>query len=378
MTKRKNKEDIERFLKNNHPGSKLLSLKCENYKTYLKIICENGHIYDTSWNNIYNGSWCYECYNRKKKTLSDIKEFINENHAGARLISKKYKHNKEKLHLICEHGYDFKISWNQMSKGYWCNCFSKNKKITIERINNYIDGYHSGSKLKSKEYNNNNDKLFLVCEKCHNFSMSARNIFAGHWCPTCKKNKKKSLLEINNFIEKNHYGSELTSKTYKNNKQKLNLVCEYGHEFKLSWDHMSRGCWCKFCKKNKGQNKLKIVLEDIFNVKFHENVKMPWLYNNKTKRILELDIYREIGDIKIAFEYQGYQHFTFPNRYHKTKKQFLKQQKRDKLKRELCEKNNVILIEIKEFKNIVNKEILKSIFENVIKYKELCNLIKFT
>lgn len=77
---------------------------------------------------------------------------------------------------------------------------------------------------------------------------------------------------------------------------------------------------------------------------------------------LQLDGYNETH--KIAFEYQGYQHFTDNSHFHKSNKRFEEQLKRDQYKKVLCKQNGIILIEIFEFKTIRSGRI-KLFFEQV-------------
>jgi len=57
---------------------------------------------------------------------------------------------------------------------------------------------------------------------------------------------------------------------------------------------------------------------------------------------LELDGYCE--ELKTCFEYNGLQHYNKVDYWHKTNKGFEKQQERDRIKKELCEENQVHLI----------------------------------
>jgi len=59
---------------------------------------------------------------------------------------------------------------------------------------------------------------------------------------------------------------------------------------------------------------------------------------------MELDGYNQ--DLKIAIEYNGKQHYVFPNGFHKTIEEFEKQKERDLLKLDLCDKNGVYLITV--------------------------------
>jgi hypothetical protein len=51
-------------------------------------------------------------------------------------------------------------------------------------------------------------------------------------------------------------------------------------------------------------------------------------------------------DLKLAFEYNGVQHYKFSPKFHKSMKDFEDQIKRDSDKKIMCKKANVTLIEI--------------------------------
>lgn len=82
-------------------------------------------------------------------------------------------------------------------------------------------------------------------------------------------------------------------------------------------------------------------LEKIYGVPF-KSVRPGWLRNPETGRSLELDCYNE--SMKIAVEYNGEQHYKWPNFTGQTKEQFLKQIRRDKYKKQICKKSGVYLI----------------------------------
>jgi hypothetical protein len=78
-------------------------------------------------------------------------------------------------------------------------------------------------------------------------------------------------------------------------------------------------------------------------------IKLPSCYI-KEMNGLQLDGYNEKS--KIAFEYQGYQHFTDHSHFYNSKNRFEDQLKRDQKKKILCKKNGITLIQIFEFKTI--------------------------
>ena len=95
--------------------------------------------------------------------------------------------------------------------------------------------------------------------------------------------------------------------------------------------------------KGKYENKCREVFENIFKTEFSK-IRPSFLRNNKTGKNMELDGYN--SDLKLAFEYQGQQHYNFSPYFHKTEEKFAEQVYRDKLKKELCEKNEIKLVEI--------------------------------
>ena len=62
---------------------------------------------------------------------------------------------------------------------------------------------------------------------------------------------------------------------------------------------------------------------------------------------MELDGYNE--ELSIGFEYQGLQHYEFIEFFYNSEKKFKQRQKDDELKRKLCKRNKVHLIEIPYF-----------------------------
>jgi hypothetical protein len=99
----------------------------------------------------------------------------------------------------------------------------------------------------------------------------------------------------------------------------------------------------KVIKESKGELICKETAIKIFNKPFIK-VRLSILKNDKTGKDLELDIYNE--ELKLAIEYNGRQHYEYIPYFHKNYEAFLDQKYRDDLKRELCKKNGITLIEV--------------------------------
>lgn len=102
--------------------------------------------------------------------------------------------------------------------------------------------------------------------------------------------------------------------------------------------------------QSKGEKECKRVLEKHYSnsergeyCKF-EKYRHPAIRNEITNYPLELDCFNE--EHKIAAEYNGIQHYKWPNFTSQSKEEFDKQKNRDQLKRKLCVQENIRLITV--------------------------------
>jgi hypothetical protein len=92
---------------------------------------------------------------------------------------------------------------------------------------------------------------------------------------------------------------------------------------------------------SKGERICCQTMERIYGVPF-VSVWPDWLVNPETGQKLELDCYNE--ELRIAIEYNGEQHYKWPNFTQQSYQQFINQVRRDDLKKELCDRYGVYLI----------------------------------
>jgi hypothetical protein len=102
-------------------------------------------------------------------------------------------------------------------------------------------------------------------------------------------------------------------------------------------------------KGSKGEEICRQVLESIYNSPF-PRVRPDFLKNPETGHNLELDCYSDLH--KIACEYNGEQHYVFPNKFHQNEhhqndiNKFYAQIRRDQYKINACDANGVYLITV--------------------------------
>lgn len=98
---------------------------------------------------------------------------------------------------------------------------------------------------------------------------------------------------------------------------------------------------------SKGQLAACKHLEQRLGAPLEWNVRPDFLRSPVTGRNLELDCYN--ADHKIALEFQGKHHKTFPHRFHGNDPQnFIRSIQRDLYKKEVCETVGIYLIEVDE------------------------------
>ena len=95
--------------------------------------------------------------------------------------------------------------------------------------------------------------------------------------------------------------------------------------------------------ESKGERKCREVMERLYGRSFPK-VRPQFLRNPETGYLLELDCYCE--ELQLAVEYNGIQHYVWPNFTNQSYENFIKQRRRDQLKVDLCDLNGVYLITV--------------------------------
>lgn len=95
--------------------------------------------------------------------------------------------------------------------------------------------------------------------------------------------------------------------------------------------------------RSKGEQICCEVMQKIYGKPFN-SVRLNCLKNPETGCNLEIDCYND--ELKLGVEYNGVQHYIFPNKFHRTKEDFIAQVRRDQYKVEACERAGIYLITV--------------------------------
>ncbi len=222
------------------------------------------------------------------------------------------------------------------------------------------------NKLTPREvFKYDNDKYLFKCNKSnHCFESSLNHITSDRWCPyPCCGHKKLCSLDCEVCFNASFSSSDKAEfwsnknksnprEVFKNTNIKYLFKCEFDHEFEMRLNHITqRSSWCPYCKIWKNQNECLQIIEQITGEEFKQS--RPKFLKTGVRSYLELDGYNK--ELKLAIEYNGEQHYKYVPFFHRNDKEnLIKQQERDQLKQELCNKNNIYLIIVPYW--ISNKE----------------------
>lgn len=150
---------------------------------------------------------------------------------------------------------------------------------------------------------------------------------------------------------------------YVDDKLPITVNCKkHGDFFVSPYNLIVNKIGCPKCYKYQsiGERQVKEILEE-YGITFEQEKNLPYL---EYKKPLYFDFF--IPDYKIAIEFQGPQHFK-PIEFFGGKEAFEEQVRRDNLKRDWCRVNNIELIEVNFYQEILPQ--LKPLLERVEIYE---------
>jgi predicted Zn-ribbon and HTH transcriptional regulator len=336
-------------------NGKCLSTEYINNKTKLKWQCNKcNHIWEASPNNIKQDGWCPQCIEKAKLTIEKMYELAFKK--DGKCLSTEYINIKTKLEWQCNKcNHIWMARPDSIKQDSWCPKCVEVLKLTIEEM--YELASKKNGKCLSTKYINNCTHLKWQCNKCNYIWEAIPNsIKQDSWCPRCS-DTKLTIEEMHELAYKKN--GKCLSTEYINSKTKLEWQCKKGHIWETSPNNIKQDKWCPKCAGSVGENLTRQVFEEFFNKPF-PSVRPKFL---KYNRCLQLDGFNE--ELKMAFEYQGNQHYTFPNHCHKTIEEYNKQLEHDQWKKEQCEKNNIRLFIINQFDDLDYSKV-KLYIENLL------------
>ncbi|CAE6864591.1 hypothetical protein IQ288_05080 [Burkholderia sp. R-69980] len=268
---------------------------------------------------------------------------------GGECLSKKYMRGRDPLRWRCQIGHRWSASGESVVAGHWCpKCAiarnSKAQRLGIEVCREMAQA--RGGRCLSNEYINGRTRLQWECAEGHTWWQKPENVRQGHWCKECA-NERKSRNNTNLTIEDMRELAvkklgKCISTAYRNVYHALEWECARGHQWSSAPANIIAGCWCPECALSLSERVCRVVLASIFGASFPRS-RPEWLLGRQGVP-LELDGY--CARLKLAFEYQGAQHFAEVKQFRINQQRLTALQDRDEIKRARCREHGVTLIEI--------------------------------
>jgi len=300
----------------------------------MRWMCKEEHEWTARFTCIKNrGQWCSVCSGNAKLTIEECHEVANSR--GGECLETEYKDNKTKMRWRCEEGHEWETFFgNIKNQSQWCAVCAGNFKHTLEECQEVAES--RGGECLETEYKDNKTKMRWRCKEGHEWTAIFRDVISRTWCMDCGGRKKLTLEECQEVAVCR--GGECLETEYINCGEKMRWRCKEEHEWEASFqDIKNSNSWCPDCMNGKSEKLCRQIIEELTGKKF-SSVRPDFLKHYKTGYNLELDGYNE--ELKLAFEYNGKQHYEYTPFYHRGNYNiFIDQQERDKIKIQMC--NNV-------------------------------------
>lgn len=314
--------------------------------------CSEGHEWSTEPSHIVS-TWCRQCdINSRKHTIEKMQVLAAKN--GGECLSDEYVNVETKLLWKCSAGHEFESVPHSILKGCWCMQCYNDRRIPTQDIVDELAVTNGG--LCLSEYKDSYTPILWQCAKGHQWEVDYNHVQQGTWCPECNLSKIPTQDDVNALAARS--GGKCLS-AYKNNKTQMKWQCSNKHVWESTYSHIQQGSWCPKCRA-KTEQYCRSIFECLFNSEF-PNTRPDWLLNEEGNK-LELDGYNK--NLKIAFEYNGRQHYEIVEHWEGSDEKLQKQQEHDRIKKEECSNRGIILIVI-PYTLTTKKQIRAFIYEEL-------------
>lgn len=278
-----------------------------------------------------------------------------------------YRRSNIKIKIVCPFHGVFKQTPNDHLSGRGCReC--KKKTLSELKTSNLKEFIQKAKKIHGEKYDYSNscysgshNKITIICPSHGDFSQIATDHLSGKGCKECGilKAAEQRRLTTKEFIDrakKIHGNKYIYDKSlYETMHKKVTITCsKHGDFYQTPLNHIFDNNGCPLCKKSKGEMRIKKYLE-LTKIIFQPQYRIKECRNKKP---LPFDFMIEFKSQKYLIEFQGQQHFQeCSGSWKKTRNEFKNIKKRDKIKKEWCEKNKIplLIITYKEYDCIEKK-----------------------
>lgn len=285
---------------------------------------------------------------KNKYAINNMENYIKLNGYNVELLTTEYHSAKDKVEFRCGCGRTFKKLWYTfVSSKYHC-CSKCMKEITKPKRIKYTEDLFLKYNIQTIEKYNGVSN-YIYCKDNNGYILYIKpsmlkdndiNIYSTlfHTCNKYSFDNLKLYLKLNNI------NTELLDKEYHGTKSIYHWKCSCGNKFTrslyyfLQSQYKCRGC-TRILERSKMEENVIQYLDELKIINYREKT----FEDCKDKHLLPFDFY--LPDKNICIECQGKQHFISIE-YFGGEERLQYTKLHDKIKRDYCEKNGIILIEL--------------------------------
>lgn len=359
MRKRKTHDEYVYELSIKKPNIEVIELYKGNRTKILHRCKIDGYEWKVAPSNLLSGTGCPVCSKKKKKTHTEYIIEVNKINPNIEVVGEYTTAKTKILHRCKIDGHEWYVAPTTILSGYGCPVCGGSMHKTHEEYVAEIAEINPNIEVVG-QYINAQTKILHKC-KIDGYEWSTRPLVTvrGNGCPMCQRRLARNRLAKTteeyikelSIINKNIavLGQYINAKTQITHKC---LIC--GWEWDVIPESPLYGHGCPQCNKSSKSNGEKIVANWLEEQGILYK-KQKTFEDCKSKCVLRFDFY--LPDYNILVEYNGRQHYE-PVDYFGGQKTFEEQVSRDNIKREYCQKNNILLFEIPYYSDL-NEELVK-------------------
>jgi len=291
-------------------------------------------------------AWCFD-FSRirsRRRGLSSFILFCTALQKRGFWLNGGYNGVSNVAEVMCPQGHALKIRPTDFHKGIGCSyCSGKRADQSKQKTSDLANKLGFTIVVYGK---NSKDLTEMICPKGHTLHIRPNNFLNGWRCAKCSEKCRMQANEgFVSMINREGYKIVIDGET---SLSEATIECPKGHVFKTTPSRFKKGGRCpnSECRHYIREALCRTVFERLFQEQFPKiNGKKSFIKSLKTDRHLELDGYSD--KLKIAFEYQGEQHYKAIARFGNNISNI---QKIDRYKAEQCKIFGVSLLQIPHYK----------------------------
>ena len=317
-----------------------------NAKTKILHRCKiDGYEWLAAPTKILIGRGCPKCGGSMKKTHEEYIDEVIKINPNVEVIERYNGALTKILHRCKIDGYEWYIRPDSILHGQGCPKCSGLERYSHKEYIKKVAEINSNIEVLDK-YIDSKTKILHRCKiDGYEWCVIPAAILQGCGCPKCAKNAKITHEEYVAQVTKINSNIEVLEEYAGYHTKILHKCKRDGYEWYASPSNILHGSGCPKCNISKGEK----TIEDWLNKKniLYESQKR--FYGCKDVKPLPFDFY--LPEYNICIEYQGLQHYKSIE-YFGGESKFKSQIKKDNIKKEYCQKNNIYLFEIPYYSNL--------------------------